>query len=207
MLVAGPSGSGKSRLCRVGAGDGIVASVPLDDFYRDHDHPGLPRTLGIVDWDDVASFDVEGAVTALTALLRDGVADVPVYDISRSQRTGVRRLDVSRSRVLVAEGIFATQVLGAVQAAGLPVEAIWLDRSPPANFLRRLGRDLRERRKAPAILVRRGLVLYRSEPALRRSALVAGFRAMGMKPALAHLSRLTGSVDGAPRDRAQPEAG
>lgn len=190
MLVAGPSGSGKSRLGRVGVDGDDASFVSLDEFYHDHDHPGLPRTLGIVDWDDVATFDVDGAVAALTALLTDGVAEVPLYDISQSRRTGVRRLDVSGARLLVAEGIFATQLLPAARAAGLRVEAIWLDRGRSANFVRRLSRDLRERRKPPVVLLRRGLALYRSEPALRRTALEAGFTPMGMRPALARLADL-----------------
>lgn len=190
LLVAGPSGSGKSRLCRLGAPDGRVASLSLDEFYRDLDHPGLPRTLGIVDWDDVASFDLDHAVETLRVLLADGVAEVPVYDISTSLRTGSRILDMGDARVLVAEGIFATQALAAARAAGIGVEAIWLDRRRVANFGRRLARDLRERRKPPTILLRRGAALYRDEPALRRAALAAGFTPMGMRAALDHVASL-----------------
>jgi uridine kinase len=41
----------------------------------------------------------------------------------------------------------------------------------PATFVRRLVRDLRERCKPPATLVRRGIALLRAEPAvLRRQA-------------------------------------
>ena len=48
VLLAGPSGGGKSRLAR------LVGALPLrlDDFYRDADAPGLPCAHGIVDWDD-----------------------------------------------------------------------------------------------------------------------------------------------------------
>lgn len=190
VLVAGPSGSGKSRLGRVSAA-GTVATISLDEFYRDLDHPGLPRTLGIVDWDDVASWDLAGAVAALAALVRDGVAEVPVYDISLSRRTGTRTLDIADAPVLLAEGIFATQTLAAAREAGIPVEAIWLDRRRAANFSRRLTRDLREKRKPPRVLVRRGMALYRAEPELRRAAIEAGFTPLTMRRALARVRALT----------------
>ena len=56
VVLAGPSGSGKSRLCRrLG-----LPFVNLDDFYKDGDAPDLPRVMlagdeEIVDWDDPAS--------------------------------------------------------------------------------------------------------------------------------------------------------
>lgn len=189
LLVAGPSGSGKSRLGRV-TGDGAVATLSLDEFYFDVDHPGLPMTnLGIPDWDHPASWDCGLAVDTLRRVLADGVAEVPVYDISQSRRVGVRTFDASAARVVLAEGIFAPDALAACRAAGLPVTAIWLDRRPTANFTRRLTRDLREHRKPPTVLVRRGIQLLRSEPDLRRAALAAGFRPLTMRQAVALVRR------------------
>ena len=54
----------------------------------------------------------------------------------------------------------------------------------------RLRRDLRERRKSPAVLVQRGLDLWRAQPELKRRALAAGFRPVTMRQALALLSRI-----------------
>lgn len=187
-MVAGPSGSGKSRLARLAGPH--VAQVSLDDFYFDHDHPGLPQRLGIPDWDDAVTWDLDAAMAALGALVRDGVAELPVYDISTSRRIGSRHLDVRDKQVVVAEGIFAPEAFGAAREAGLPVSAIWLDRRRPANFARRLVRDLKEHRKPPAILVRRGVVLYRTEPSLRKAAVEAGFEPMGMRAALACVREL-----------------
>lgn len=181
LLVAGPSGSGKSRLADMAA-EGATR-LALDDFYRDHDYPGLPQTLGIPDWDDVASWDLELALAAVGALLAEGRAEVPEYDISRSKRVGRRRLDAANTSVVIAEGIFAADLYRAARRCGLPVEAIWLDRCRIGNFARRLTRDLREHRKSPGILVRRGLALYRSEPHLRKEALDAGFTPMSMRGA------------------------
>ena len=40
VLIAGPSGSGKSRLAHAAK----VPSLRLDDYYFDADHPELPKT-------------------------------------------------------------------------------------------------------------------------------------------------------------------
>ncbi len=190
--MAGPSGCGKSRLSRVATEAGGVATLPLDDFYRDLDHPGLPRTLGIVDWDDVASWDCDLAIDTISRLLRDGATEVPTYDISQSLRVGSRTLDMGDARVLLAEGIFAPPLLAAARAARLPVEALWLARHRSTNFTRRLARDLKEKRKRPTVLVRRGVALYRSEPQLTQDAMAAGFRPVGMREATRVVTNMAG---------------
>ena len=48
-------------------------------------------------------------------------------------------------------------------------------------FWLRLRRDLPKKRKPPLILLRRGLALWRAQPALKRKALAAGFTPMSMR--------------------------
>lgn len=190
ILLAGPSGSGKSRLAR-------LAQVPLlrlDDFYRDGTEPGLPRTLGIIDWDDPGSWNAEAALRTLGLLTQAGRAEVPKYEIAVSRRTGSHELDLHGSRLVVAEGIFATELLAPARAAGLNVEAIYLDRPRTLVALLRLRRDLRAHRKPPLVLVRRGLALWRDQPRLKRHALSTGFKPLSMKAALRHLIRLRDAV-------------
>ena len=186
VLVAGPSGSGKSRLTRMAG----AASLSLDEFYHDHDHPGMPRSpIGITDWDKVESWDLDLAVKTLRQLLDEGRAEIPIYDISISERVGTRMLECGDATVIVAEGIFAPDAYRAVLDAGIPARAIWLDRPRAANFSRRLARDLKEHRKPPGVLVKRGIALYRDEPAKRAAALAAGFTPMSMRKALRLVSQ------------------
>ena len=184
ILVAGPSGSGKSHL----SGQTGVPQVRLDDFYFDEDHPRMPVTrlsggVRMIDWDDVASWDVDGAVAALTQISSTGRATIPSYDISANRAVGTQVFDAAGSTAVICEGIFAIDLVAPCRAAGLELTAIWLDRPRWFNFARRLQRDLRQRRKAPMVLVRRGLALVRQEPALRRTALAAGFSPLGMRAA------------------------
>ena len=185
MLLAGASGSGKSRLARLSG----CPRVTLDDFYHEVDHPDLPQTLGIVDWDHLDSWDSEGALTALTALCRTGEAEVPLYDIAQSRRTGTQRLTLGEADVFIAEGVFAPEMVPRCQEAGRPVDAIWLDRPRTLSLILRFVRDVREHRKPVPVLIRRGLALWQAEPGVRRRAIALGCRPLTMSQAITLLTR------------------
>lgn len=183
VLLAGPSGSGKTRLARLSG----CPQLRLDDFYLDHDHPGLPRTLGIVDWDDPASWDLDGAMAALRELLATGRTRVPTYSIPASARVGERELDLGAARVFIAEGIFAPEALAECLRTGVPVVPLYLDRPRVLILALRLIRDLRQHRKSPWVLIRRGVALALAQPALRRKAIALGFEPVSMRSALRRL--------------------
>lgn len=180
ILLAGASGSGKSRL----AASAGCPRLNLDDFYHDVDHPGLPRTLGIVDWDHPGSWDAATAVAAVVSLCRTGSADVPVYDIGQSRRTGRHRVQLDEGGVFIAEGVFAPEIVGRCRSAGVAMEALYLDRSRSATLVRRFLRDVHEHRKPLLVLVRRGWALWRDEPRIRERALAQGCRPVSMAAAL-----------------------
>jgi uridine kinase len=174
VLLAGPSGSGKTHL----AEESGLPIVDLDHFYKDGDDPTAPRhpTLGIVDWDDPRSWDAERALAALEQLCRTGSAEVPVYDISRDGRVGARRVDIGDAPAFVGTGIFAAELVAPARDRGLLRDAVVVKRSRVKNFLRRLRRDLREHRKPPLTLVRRGLTLLRAEPGVVARQISLGCR-------------------------------
>lgn len=185
VLIAGASGSGKSRLAHLAG----CPSLRLDDFYFDADHPDLPRSpIGIVDWDDPRCWDADAAVAALTELLASGRVLAPSYSISESRRVGSHEVRLDAAHCLTAEGIFAIEFLATCRAAGLAAEAIYLDRPGFVVFWLRLRRDLAKKRKPPRILLRRGLALWRAQPALRRKAIAAGFVPLSMRSAVASLT-------------------
>jgi uridine kinase len=191
IVLAGPSGSGKSRLAeRLG-----LPILRLDDFYRDGSDPALPRittgaNAGLVDWDDPDSWLCDEAVAALGTLCRTGVVDTPVYSISANGRTGTQTLSLSGSALVVAEGIFAHHVVGQLRAAGLLAAAYCLRQHPMVTFWRRLSRDLREHRKPPLVLVRRGLALARDQRRIVAEAVAAGCTPVSADEAYALVQRL-----------------
>jgi uridine kinase len=190
IVLAGPSGAGKSRLAsRLG-----LPILRLDDFYKDADDPSLPRIThgpnhGLVDWDHPDSWLPDDAVETLAALCREGNADVPVYDIPTSSRTGHRDLDLGGAELFVAEGIFAQDIVAACSAAGILAGAYCVTQSPMVTFWRRLVRDLRERRKPPLVLLKRGLALMRAQGSVVADAEAKGCTVVTPKQGYAEISR------------------
>jgi uridine kinase len=198
IVLAGPSGAGKSRLAeRIG-----LPVLRLDDFYRSAGDPSLPRiaegpNAGIVDWDDPASWLHDEAMEAVGRLCRDGSATVPIYDIAHDGRCGSQTLDLGGSGLFVAEGIFAQEIVPACREAGLVAAAYCVRQHPLVTFWRRLTRDLREHRKPPLVLVRRGLALLRDQRNVVAHAVALGCEPVSPDEALAHVRRLT--TDGVAR--------
>jgi uridine kinase len=167
----------------------------LDDFYKDGDDPSLPRVdlaggAPIVDWDDPRSWNAADALAAIEALCRDGRAEVPAYDIATSRRSGHRLLELGDADCFVAEGIFAQEVVGECRARDLLADAICLSQHPLVTFFRRLTRDLREHRKPPTVLVRRGLHLLREQRRVVGHAAALGCRVLHPDAAYREISRL-----------------
>ena len=187
VILAGPSGSGKSHLAeRLG-----WPVLRLDDFYRDIDEPDMPRSsLGIVDWDDPASWNSVDAVGTIAELCAAGIVEVHVYDIAASRRTGTQTLSAPDGR-FIAEGLFAPVIVDACREAGILDAAICLRRHRISTFLLRLTRDLREGRKSPWVLVRRGWRLLKDEPHIVAEAVAHGCQSMTPREARQLLQSLT----------------
>jgi uridine kinase len=99
---------------------------------------------------------------------------VPVYDISRDGRTGVRTVSLGGAAYVVAEGLFAQEVIADCRTRGLLADAVCVRNPRLVTFWRRLSRDLREHRKPPLVLLRRGWRLMRAEPGVVAHAVACG---------------------------------
>ncbi len=195
IVIAGPSGSGKSQLCHRLAGEAGLPVVNLDDFYKDGDDPTLPRrplVAGppIVDWDHPDSWMPADAVAALRTLCEEGRADIPIYDIPYNGRVGHRMVELGGAAYVLAEGIFADEVVASCRAEGLLADAVCIRNPRLVTFWRRLSRDLRESRKPPWVLVRRGVALLRAEPEILARARAAGCVVLSNADAYARLRTL-----------------
>ena len=197
ILLTGPSGSGKSRLsARLNAAHGWPV-VRLDDFYREASDPALPRSpLGIADWDHPDSWDAGAAVAALRSLVDHGSVEVPVYDIGASAVTGRHTVTARPHDYVLAEGLFAGRLVDPLEAEGLLADALCVRQNRTLTAVRRFVRDLSERRKPPHILVRRGLTLWRDEPAVIAQARSDGARCVHPREAEAELGALLGTAAG-----------
>ncbi|HEU5038039.1 MAG TPA: ATP-binding protein [Nocardioides sp.] len=193
IVLAGPSGAGKSRLAeRIG-----LPVLRLDDFYKSAGDPTLPviqegANAGIVDWDDPASWLLDDAMKALDEICRTGRAEVPVYDIAHDGRCGWQTLHLDGEELFLAEGIFAQEIVPHARAAGLLAAAYCVRQHPMVTFWRRLTRDLREHRKPPLVLLRRGVALMRDQQRVVAHAVGLGCRAVHPDEAYAAVRALLG---------------
>ncbi|GGT11306.1 ATP-binding protein [Streptomyces kurssanovii] len=186
VLLAGPSGSGKSSLA---ARTGLPV-LRLDDFYKEGNDPTLPLVTGStdIDWDSPSSWDADAAVAAIAELCRSGRTAVPVYDIATSSRTGAETLDIDRTPLFVAEGIFGADIVRRCQELGVLADALCLRGRPSTTFRRRLARDLREGRKSVPFLLRRGWRLMRAERGIVARQAGLGAHPCGKAEALGRLA-------------------
>ncbi|MDR2703637.1 MAG: ATP-binding protein [Cellulomonadaceae bacterium] len=177
VLLTGPSGCGKSRLTR----NSGLPTLNLDDFYHAGDDTGLPQRFGIVDWDDPRSWDGAAALAAIIEIATTGTAQVPIYAIKLNRQIGIRTFSVpgfhSPHALLLAEGVFAGELVEPLKGAGLLAGAICLKRPRLLSFWFRLTRDIKEARKPIPTLIKRGIGLLRSEPAL-----IAHWESQGCQP-------------------------
>ncbi|MFG3495218.1 uridine kinase [Streptomyces sp. NPDC047928] len=200
VLLAGPSGSGKSSLAaRAG-----LPVLRLDDFYKEGHDPTLPLVPGSadIDWDSPLSWDADAAVAAIVELCGTGRTTVPVYDIATSSRVSRETLDIERTPLFIAEGIFAADIVARCRELGVLADALCLRGRPSTTFRRRLLRDLREGRKSVPFLLRRGWRLMRAE-----RSIVARQTALGAHPCAKAeaLGRLAAAAAGRCRTPATPE--
>ncbi|WP_413799723.1 ATP-binding protein [Streptomyces iranensis] len=186
VLLSGPSGSGKSSLAaRAG-----LPVLNLDDFYKEGGDPTLPQLPdgGGADWDSPLSWDADAAVAAVEELCRTSGTTVPLYDIATSARVGEEALDIGRSPLFIAEGIFAADIVGRCADLGVLADAICLRGRPSTTFRRRLLRDLREGRKPALYLLRRGWRLMRAERGIVARQTALGAYACGKDVALGRIA-------------------
>ncbi|MFB0629904.1 uridine kinase [Streptomyces sp. AB3(2024)] len=184
--MTGPSGSGKSSLA---ARSGLPV-LRLDDFYKEGTDPTLPLVEGSsdIDWDSPLSWDADAAVAAIEELCATGRTEVPEYSIATSSRTGAESLDIDRTPLFIAEGIFAADIVARCQELGLLADAICLRGRPSTTFRRRLARDLREGRKSIPFLLRRGWRLMRAERGIVARHVGLGAHACARDEALGRLA-------------------
>lgn len=144
--LAGGTGSGKTTVAQAivaAAGDGNVAIVPQDAYYRAQ--PDMPAEVRArTNYDEPSAFDTELLVEHLDALIRGAEVARPVYDFTRDDRSD-RTVTLASAPVLVIEGILVLFEPGLRERMDLKV---FVDAPPDERFIRRLERDVRDRARS-----------------------------------------------------------
>jgi uridine kinase len=141
--VAGGSGSGKTTVIRElmrALGTPRIAVIHHDSYYRPAGSM-TPEERARINYDHPDALETELLVQHLQALRAGHAVDVPVYDYALHDRTD-RTVRVEPARVVIVDGLL---VLWDAALRALTDIKVYVDTDPDLRFIRRLGRDVRER--------------------------------------------------------------
>jgi uridine kinase len=143
--IAGGSGSGKTTIAEAviaAVGSETVALVQHDAYYRDQ--PGVPfEVRAKVNYDHPDSLETDLLVHHIEELRAGRPIERPVYDFASYLRTGATVV-VEPQPVVVIEGILVLSEPALRRVMDL---RIYVDADADLRLLRRLRRDLTERRR------------------------------------------------------------
>jgi uridine kinase len=157
--VAGGTGSGKTTVAREilrRAGTDQISLIQHDAYYKDlSDLPPAQRAMQNFDHPD--ALDNSLLIAQLRDLKANRAVEVPVYDFTTHTRT-TETLRVEPHRVILVEGIliFADTMLRQLMEV-----KIYVDTDADIRFIRRLERDIAERDRTMASVIRQYLATVR----------------------------------------------
>jgi uridine kinase len=157
--VAGGTGSGKTTVVRSildAAGEDRIALIEQDSYYRDVDWRSEADLLAH-NFDHPQALDNDLLVAHLAALKAGHPVEVPIYDFVRHRRTA-RTRRVMPLPVILVEGIL---IFVEPSLRELLDFKIYVDTDADLRLIRRLGRDMSERGRSVADVLRQYLETVR----------------------------------------------
>jgi uridine kinase len=150
--IAGGSGSGKTTVAQEilqRVGPERIAFLQHDSYYKDLS--GLPPAQRAeVNFDHPHSLETDLLIQHI-ASLRDGkVVEVPIYDFSTHSRTG-QTFPVQPRRVILVEGIL---IFTEATLREMFDVKIFVDTDSDIRFIRRLERDITERKRTTESVIK-----------------------------------------------------
>jgi uridine kinase len=195
--VAGGTGAGKTTVAlaileRVGRDR--VAFIQHDSYYRDLDGLAAAERARI-NYDHPDSLETDLLVTHLKGLIAGNPVEVPLYDFSTHSRRQCTR-HVEPKKVILVEGllIFADQALRALMDI-----KVYVDADADLRFIRRLQRDIVERKRTPESIIEQYLTTVRPmhlefiEPSKRYADVIipqGGFNTIALDMIVARVEKL-----------------
>ena len=152
IFICGPSAAGKTtftaalaaRLRELGH---RPLNIACDEYYRSDWSPH-PR----FGYDTVDAIDGEALLRELSDARCHGLSELRTYDM-RSRSVGARALDSPYDLILL-EGAYGPQVL---LSSIPPTVLVYIQELLPLRLWRRLSRDVRDRRRSVAYVIRQML--------------------------------------------------
>jgi len=157
--IAGGSGSGKTTVAQEilnRVGPSRIAYLPHDAYYRDLS--GLPPVQRAeVNFDHPNSLENELLIQHVLQLRDYQPVELPVYDFSIHTRTE-KTITIKPQRVIMVEGIL---IYAEPELRKLFDIRIFVDTDSDLRFIRRLQRDITERRRTTESVIHQYLKTVR----------------------------------------------
>lgn len=152
--IAGGTGSGKTTLTQklVESFKDSISVIYHDNYYKAHDE--LPyEERAKLNYDHPDAFDTELMIKHIITLKQGKPVKCPTYDYTIHNRSSLT-VDINPAKVLIAEGImiFQNPVL-----RGLMDIKIFVDTDADVRIIRRILRDVQERKRSLESVVRQYL--------------------------------------------------
>ncbi len=152
--IAGGTGSGKTTLTQklVESFKDSISVIYHDNYYKAHDE--LPyEERAKLNYDHPDAFDTELMIKHIITLKQGKPVKCPTYDYTIHNRSSLT-VDINPAKVLIVEGImiFQNPVL-----RGLMDIKIFVDTDADVRIIRRILRDVQERKRSLESVVRQYL--------------------------------------------------
>jgi uridine kinase len=196
--IAGGTGSGKTTVARSiydSIGRDKIEWISHDSYYRNFDALP-PEERRQINFDHPDSLETELLVRHLDVLVKGSSVEVPVYDFTtHSRKPETQR--VEPRRVIIVEGIL---VLAESELRKRIDIKLFVDTPADIRFVRRLGRDIKERGRSVESVIDQYVNTVRPmheefvEPSKRHADLIipeGGENQVALDAIIARVERLT----------------
>jgi len=155
--ISGGSGSGKTTIVkRIADVVSDFAFLPQDNYYRSAEFISNANITAF-NFDHPDAFDNELLIEQLGALRRGEAIDMPTYDFVRHRRAA-EIVHLEPRKLVIFEGIM---VFANREVRELLDLKIFVDTPDDIRFIRRLGRDIKERGRTVDSVIEQYLTVVR----------------------------------------------
>lgn len=143
--IAGGTGSGKTTVARTvidRLGSNKVTFISQDNYYKDNSHLSFDERC-LINYDHPLAFDNDLLIQHLTMLRQGQAVQGPCYDFSQHTRS-TETEELLPNNIVILEGLL---VLADENLRKLLDIKVFVDTDPDVRILRRVLRDIEERKR------------------------------------------------------------
>ncbi len=157
--LAGGTGSGKTTVARAlikAVGNGRIAVLPHDAYYRNLDHLP-PAQHAEFNFDHPDALDTDLLIQHVKKLKAGNAIELPIYDFKTDTRTA-QTIHIAPEPVIMVEGIL---IFAEPELRKLFDVKIFVDTDADIRFIRRVQRDVAERGRTVESVIQQYLTTVR----------------------------------------------